>query len=112
MFGGLAAIIITLGGAAMGLQRLGIIRSKPDATPATDDSNAEDLTARVTDLESRTAILEERTRKHEISLEGIGKLHRRIDNLTETSGRIEGEVTQMNRTLQVMLRHMLGENKE
>ena len=119
-FGGLLAVLIALGGAALALQRLGILRRAPDPAPAPAASEGEGdaLAARVSALEGRagsieerTAVLEERTRKHERSLEGIGRLHARIDGVAETTGRIEGEITQMNRTLNLMLRHLLGEGE-
>ena len=119
-FGGLLAVLLALGGAALALQRLGILRRSPDPAPAPPPSEdgGGDLVARVLALEGRagaieerTAVLEERTRKHEDSLKGIGRLHARIDGVAETTGRIEGEITQMNRTLNLMLRHLLGEGE-
>ena len=111
-FGGVLAVIIALGGGVLALQRLGILRPKPAAVPpAPTEEGSDDLGARVADLESRVAVLDERTRKHERSLEGIGRLHGRIDGVAETTGRIEGEITQMNRTLNLMLRHLLGEGE-
>ena len=111
-FGGVVVILMFLGGGALALQRLGVIRPRSaeaaaPGAPAGDVSD--DLTGRVADLESRVAVIEERSKRNEQRLEGIGKLHGRIDGVVETTGRIEGEVTQMNRTLNVMLRHMLGE---
>ena len=110
-FGGVVAVIIALGGAALALQRLGIIRTRSAAPPAQAPAGdaSDDLTTRVTDLETRVAVIEERTRKNEEKLEGIGKLHMRIDGVVETTSRIEGELTQMHRTLHTMLKHMLGE---
>ena len=117
-FGGLLVVLIALGGAAVALQRLGIIRRSPGPAPAPAASEGEDgagaarmlaLEGRISSVEGRASVLEERTRKHERSLEGIGRLHARIDGVAETTGRIEGEITQMNRTLQLMLRHLLGE---
>ena len=112
-FGGVLAVIIALGGGVLALQRLGILRPKPAAVPppAPAEKGFDDLGARVADLESRVAVLDERSRKHERSLEGIGRLHGRIDGVAETTGRIEGEITQMNRTLNLMLRHLLGEGE-
>ena len=117
-FGGLLAVLIALGGAALALQRLGILRRAPDRAAPASEGEGGALAARVSALEGRaggieerTAVLEERTRKHERSLEGIGRLHARIDGVAETTGRIEGEITQMNRTLNLMLRHLLGEGE-
>lgn len=114
-FGGVVAVVILLGGGALALQRLGILRSKSAPAPA-KGGPPDGLASRVTALETRAAALEEhvatlkeRTRKHERSLEGLGNIHRRIDGLTETSGRIEGEVRQMNRQLGLVLNHLLGE---
>ena len=112
MFGGLLGILVLLGGGALALQRMGIIQTKSNATPAPAAGGQEEISAleaRVTDLENGMATLNERTRKHEESLKGIGRLHQRIDGVAETSKKIEGEVTQMNRTLQTILRHMLDE---
>ena len=119
-FGGLLAVLTALGGGAFALQRLGILRRSPNPAPAPAPSadEGDDLAARVLALEGRagtieerTAILEERTRKHEDSLKGIGRLHARIDGVAETTGRIEGEIGQMNRTLGLMLRHLLKEDE-
>ena len=118
-FGGLLAVLTALGGGAFALQRLGILRRTPNPAPAPSaDEDGGDLTARVLALEGRagtieerTAVLEERTRKHEDSLKGIGRLHARIDGVAETTGRIEGEIGQMNRTLGLMLRHLLKEGE-
>ena len=129
LFGGLLSILIALGGAAFALQRLGILRPKAAASPPPTPAGSDGPTARVValethcavldertreyhvlpDLERRIAIIDERTRKHEQKLEGIGHLHARIDALSETSGRIEGELGQMNRQLSLVLSHLLGE---
>ena len=108
MFGGLLGILVLLGGGALALQRMGIIQTKSNVTPAPAKGETADLSDRVMHLEKEVSTLNERTRKHEESLKGIGKIHQRIDSLAESSGRIEGEVSQMNRTLQTILRHMLG----
>ncbi len=108
IFGGLLGVLIALGGAALALQRLGILRPSRPAPPKGGEG---DLPGQVADLQRRVATLEERTRKHEGSLAGIGRVHQRIDGLAESTSRIEGEVTQMNRTLQVMLRHMMGDRE-
>ena len=109
-FGGVVVVLIALGGAALALQRLGIIRSRSAPAPeAPDEDPSDDLTDRMTDLESRVAVIEERSKRNEQRLEGIGKLHGRIDGVMETTKRIEGEVIQMSRNLNTMLRHMLGE---
>lgn len=111
VFGGLLGILVLLGGGALALQRLGIIQTKSSTPSASAKGGSDDLPARVTRLEKDVARLDERTRKHEISLGGIGNLHKRIDGLTETSGRIEGELSQMNRQLGLVLRHLLGERE-
>ena len=112
MFGGLIGILVLLGGGVLALQRLGIIQTRSSTSPAPAKGEETDgLAARVTGLERQVATLEERSRKHEISLGGIGNLHKRIDGLTETSGRIEGEMKQMNRQIGLMLRHLLGERE-
>ena len=108
MFGGLVGILVLLGGAALALQRLGLLRAKPaPAAEPAKGKTGDALAARVAALETGMARLDERTRKHERSLEGIGKLHQRIDGLTETSGRIEGEVRQMNRQLSLVVKHLV-----
>ena len=113
MFGGLLGILVLLGGGAMALQRLGIIQTKSNAAaaPATkgNSDDADDLDTRITSLEIRVAVLDERTMKHEARLEGIGKLHTRIDGVAETTKRIEGEISQMNRQMGLVVRHLLGE---
>lgn len=106
-FAGIAAIIILLGGVALALQRLGIIGRTPPAPPESAP-NPE----RLTDLKMRVAVLEERSRRHELSLGGISRLHGRIDEVTSGMSRIEGEVQQMNRSTMLMLRRLMGGNEE
>lgn len=110
-FAGVAAIIILLGGVALALQRLGIIGRSASAPPATapkPEPDPEDLA----DLRMRVAVLEERTRKHEISLGGISRLHGRIDEVATGMSRTEGEVQQMNRSTMLMLRRLMGGSEE
>lgn len=106
-FGGVVAVVILLGGGALALQRLGILRSKSAPAPAKGDDDG--LADRVAGVETRIAVLDERTRKHERALEGIGKLHARIDGVAETTSRIEGEISQMNRQMSLVVRHLMGE---
>lgn len=106
-FGGVVGVLILLGGGALALRHLGLIRAKP--APAPTEDKAESLDDRVTKMEIRIAVLDERTMKHEARLEGIGKLHTRIDGVAETTKRIEGEISQMNRQMGLVVRHLLGE---
>lgn len=109
MFGGLLGILVLLGGGAMALQRLGIItKSNAAAAPATKgNSDADDLAARISALETRTAVLEERTHHHDREIGGIAETHTRISVLAETTSRIEGEIGQMNRQLGLVVKHLL-----
>ena len=103
-FAGVAAIIILLGGVALALQRLGIIGRAAPAPPAPAPApEPEDLV----ELRTRVAVLEERTRKHEISLEGIGRLHARVDEVKACISRIEGEVSGMSRQVNLVVKHLL-----
>ena len=106
-FGGVIGVVIALGSAAFALQRLGIIRKAAPPAPAAADPDTD--IDEIGDLKNRVAVLEERSRKHEQALANIGKVHARIDDVATTTARIEGEITQMNRTLNLMLTHMLGE---
>lgn len=107
MFGGLLGILIALGGAALALQRLGILRSRTPPAPAVT-SEGEEPEA-IAELRMRVGVLEERTRQHEISLQGIGKVHARIDDVANGMSRLEGVTEQMNGTLKLILRHMMGD---
>ena len=106
-FAGIGAIIVFLGGVALALQRLGIIRR--DASPASSAAPEPGGGGDVEDLRQRVAVLEEKSRKHDEQLEGFGRVHARVDDVATTTARIEGEITQMNSTLNLMLRHLLGE---
>lgn len=111
MFGGLLGILIALGGAALALQRLGILRrASPAPPPAEGPGDGE--SAAVADLRARVGVLEERTRQHEISLQGIGKVHARIDEVASGVSHLTGTVDQMNGTLKLILRHMMGDRGE
>ena len=103
-FAGVAAVIILLGGVALALQRLGIIGRPAPAPPAPAPApETEDLT----DLRTRVAVLEERTRKHEISLEGIGRLHARVDEVKASISRVEGEMHGVRRQVDLIVKHLL-----
>ena len=107
-FAGIGGVVVFLGGIALALQRLGIIRRPaPPAPPATPEPGAAE--DGLEDLRERVAVLEEKSRKHDERLAGVGKVHARIDDVATTTARIEGEITQMNSTLNLMLRHLLGE---
>lgn len=108
--GALLAALTALGGGAFALQRLGIIRSRGAAPAPPAASGGDDVPDRLAAIESRLAVVEERSRSHERALEGIGRLHGRIDRVAETTQRIEGEISALHRTLTLVMRHLLGES--
>ena len=108
-FGGVLAVVIGLGAGVLALQRLGILRAKPAAPAPAQDKPSDDLIDRVTNLETSVAVLEERTRNHDQDIQGLGRIHQRIDAVSETTKRIEGEISQMNRQLSLVSKHLMGE---
>ena len=91
MFGGLAGIIILLGGVALALQRLGIIAPKPAPPAASCDRVAKDLKALRMEFDS----LVQRIDRHYISEETwtgptsrILKILERHGELLESQGRL------------------------
>ena len=107
-FGGVVGVLILLGGGALALRHLGLIRARAAPAPAKDEPSMSHGD-RIAKLETRVAVLEERTHNHGRDIESIGKVHIRIDAVSETTSRIEGEISQMNRQLVLVSRHLMGE---
>ena len=121
LFGGLLAIIIALGGASLGLQRLGIIRPKDDATPtapadaapetslimevgavrehaAVIKESVDRLDRRILEAEKEIAALDERSKSQGDTLSRIGRVHSRIDDISGSLHTLIGTVDEMRQT--------------
>ena len=56
----------------------------------------------------RVAILEERSRGHEEALSRIGRVHQRIDDVAASTSHIDGQLTQLNRSVGLLTEHLLN----
>lgn len=111
---GIGAVIIFLGAVAFGLQRLGILRRAhpPDSEtalpPPPSPERAGGLVDQVAALDRRLAVVEERTRTQGDSIERLGRVHMRIDEIARTTSQIDGQIAEMGRTMRLVMQHLMG----
>ena len=69
----------------------------------------EELEDTVSAQASRLAVLEERVNTHQESLSGIGRMHARIDDVAQSTSHIDGQLTQLNRSVGLLTEHLLSQ---
>ena len=109
--GGLGAVIIFLGAVVFGLQRLGILSRRPPApapapaaTWSAGPEPADGLADQVAALDRRLAVVEERTRTQADSIERLGRVHSRIDEIARTTAHTDGQIAEMGRSMRLVMR--------
>lgn len=109
-FAGIGAVVIFLGTLAFGLQRLGLLRRSPPPPPAPTPSPQRDggLVDQVAALDRRLAVVEERTRTQGDSIERLGRVHSRIDEIARTTSHTDGQIAEMGRTMRLVMQHLMG----
>ena len=102
-FAGVAGVVILLGGVAVALQRLGILRREsPSASASLNLVNRIDL------LEARLKILETEIGAISAMRESIRETHRRIDAVSQTADRVEGKIGELSHTSSLVLQHLIS----
>ena len=107
-FGAVAGVIVFLGGLAFALQRLGILRRAAPPQSAPKDAGQAGQDERYFDLERRVSILEERTRAQGGSIERLGHVHKRIDQIAATVSHTDGKIEEMGRSMRLVQQHLMG----
>ena len=119
-FGVVVGVLILLGGGALALQRLGIIRAKAASAPAPAEAEA-DISlaveigavrqqsatlqesvdrqdARIRQIERKVAALDERSKSFGDAMGKIGRVHARIDSINSCVHEVRGMVEEMRAT--------------
>ena len=104
-FGAVAGVIVFLGGLVFALQRMGILRRAAPVQSAPADAG---LPEKLSDLERRVSILEERTRAQGTSIERLGHVHKRIDQIAATVSHTDGKIEEMGRSIRLVMQHLMG----
>ena len=99
-FAAVGGVVVFLGALTFALQRLGILRRAAPPSVLPPD--------RLTDLETRVCVLEERTLQQRESIERLGRLHSRIDQIDQTTSHTDGQIVEMGRNLRLVLEHLMG----
>ena len=105
-FGGVAAVVILLGGLALALQRLGLLRSS--APPPKTGPSCEDLIAA---LDNRVAVLEVEIGTLGALRESVSRTHARVDEVATTVSRVEGKLSELSHTSGLVLQHLIEHDK-
>ena len=118
-FAGVGGVIIFLGSVVFGLQRLGFIGQKKQVPAPVPDSprlgaiesklgnverEGQMAQGTLTDLAIRIGALEAEMPRPE----ALGRVHKRLDDLTASLSHVEGELKAANRTLHLIQEHLLN----
>ena len=67
------------------------------------------LDATVVAQAATISVLEEKVRRHDESLSGIGRVHARIDEVAKSTAHIDGQLSQLNRSVGLLTEHLLSQ---
>lgn len=105
---GVAAVIIALGGVALALQRLGIVRTGPAlrvAPAGRTDERLDEIESELRAQSARIADIEHRLDRGGVA---IDTLRAEVISVGQTAARIEGEIKGLSGQLGIVTEHLLA----